>query len=215
MAESESERLLKVIDGEAYRLLEDDTRRRIIFLLRDNELTVKEVASKLELTPQNIYHHVRKLQQAGLIRVLEERRAGHLIESYYTTTADTFMYVDDEIEELVAQSFIDVLHGLNDLGIQVEVNEENADRLSEMYLRRNKLLNMPPIASEVCASCSYSGFFMKFGPLNPRLLNRIFQYSRLVKMTDEEFEESLEQTRELRRYLISISNQIREEDSQD
>jgi DNA-binding transcriptional ArsR family regulator len=190
MAESESERLLKVIDGEAYRLLEDDTRRRIIFLLRDNELTVKEVASKLELTPQNIYHHVRKLQQAGLIRVLEERRAGHLIESYYTTTADTFMYVDDEIEELVAQSFIDVLHGLNDLGIQVEVNEENADRLSEMYLRRNKLLN-------------------------PRLLNRIFQYSRLVKMTDEEFEESLEQTRELRRYLISISNQIREEDSQD
>ena len=92
-------RLLRPISEEAFALLGDETRRRIVFLLRDSELTVKEIASRLKLTTQNIYHHIGKLQEAGLVRVIDERMAGHLLERYYTVTADTFIYNKDRMDE--------------------------------------------------------------------------------------------------------------------
>lgn len=135
MAQSEPSKLLKTISEEAFKLLGDETRKKIIFLLRENELTVKEISSALNLTTQNIYHHIRKLQNAELVQVIEEKRSGHLIESYYTVTADTFIYNEDRIEERSIQSSIDILNGLNELGIRVEVSEENAERLSH-FMRR-------------------------------------------------------------------------------
>jgi len=127
-------RLLREITEGAFALLGDETRRKIIFLLRDNELTVKEIASRLGLTTQNIYHHIGRLQEACLVRVIEERLSGHLIERFYTVTADTFIYNEDRMEENDYQSSFDILNGLNELGIGVEVSEENAERLSRLCL---------------------------------------------------------------------------------
>lgn len=198
-------KLLKLISEEAFGLLGDETRRRIIFLLRDNELTVKEISSELGLTTQNIYHHIQKLRDAGLVQVMDERRVGHLIESYYTVTADTFIYNEDRMEERSIQSSIDILNGLNEMGIQVEVNEESAQMLSQLHERRKGMLNAPSVENDMCTFCSFSGYFMKFGPMNPMLLSRILHYANLMNMTDEEFEESLQLTRQLRRYLLAIS----------
>lgn len=205
-AQSELSKLLKPISEEAFKLLGDDTRRKIIFLLRDSEMTVKEISSELSLTTQNIYHHIRKLQEASLVHVIEERRVGHLIESYYTVTADTFIYNEDKIDERGFQSSIDVLNGLNELGVQVEVSEESAVRLSDLHARRMRMLDAPSVENDMCTYCSFSGYFMKFGPMNPMLLSRILQYANLMNMTDEEFEESLQLTRELRGFLLSIKD---------
>lgn len=199
-------RLLKSIDEEAFKLLQDETRRKIIFLLRENELTAKEIATELNLTSQNIYHHIKKLQDAGLIRVSEEKRLGHLIESYYTVAADTFVYHADEMVEKSIQSSIHILNGLNEMEAKVEVSEKNANRLSELHDSRLRPLNTEVITNDVCSSCSFSGYFMKFGPMNPVLLERILQYKRMMDMTDEEFERSLELTKELRRFLLSIKS---------
>jgi DNA-binding transcriptional ArsR family regulator len=196
--------LMKPISEEAFRLLGDETRRRIIFLLRDSELTVKEISSRLGLTAQNIYHHIGKLQDAGLVRVVEERRSGHLIERFYTVTADTFIYNEDRIGERGVQSSVDVLNGLNELGIAVEVSEENAVGLAQMHERRVMMLDAPSVENDMCNCCSFSGYFMKFGPMNPMLLGRILQYANLMNMTDDEFEESLRLTRRLRGFLLSI-----------
>jgi len=200
----EPSKLFKPISEEAFKLLGDETRRKIIFLLRDNEVTVKEISSELNLTTQNIYHHIRKLQDAGLVQVIDEKRAGHLIESYYTVTADTFIYNKDRMEERGIQSSIDILNGLNELGIQVEVGEENAERLSRLHERRTRMLDAPSVENDMCTFCSFSGYFMKFGPMNPMLLSRILQYANLINMTDEEFEESLQLTKQLRTFLLSI-----------
>ena len=200
-------RLLKAIDEEAFKLLQDETRRKIIFLLRDNELNVRQIASQLNLTAQNIYHHIKKLQDADLIRLAEEKRSGHLIESSYTTTADTFAYHADKMVEKSTQSSIDILNGLNEMGIPVEVNEENANKLSELQARRPRLSNTSSVANDMCSVCSFSGYFMKFGPMNPLLLERILRYTRLMKMTDQEFEESLKLNRKLRQFLLSIGTE--------
>ena len=197
-------RLLREITEGAFALLGDDTRRRIIFLLRDSELTVKEIASRLGLTVQNIYHHIGRLQEAGLVRVIDERLSGHLIERFYTVTADTFIYNEDRMEENDYQSSFDVLNGLNELDIGVEVNEENAERLSRLHEVSIQMPSAPSVENGICTFCSFSGYFMKFGPMNPMLLNRILQYANLIGMNDEEFEASLDLIREMREFLHSI-----------
>ncbi|UCD45571.1 MAG: helix-turn-helix domain-containing protein [Candidatus Bathyarchaeota archaeon] len=204
---SEQGRLLMYIDEDAFKLLGDETRRRIVFLLRDSELSAKELSSELGLTVQNIYHHIRRLQEAGLVKVTEERRAGHLIESYYTVTADTFIYNEDRMVERSLQSSVDILNGLNELGVGVDVSEESVVRLSQLHARRIGMLDSPSVTNDMCKFCGFSGYFMKFGPMNPVLLSQILQYANLINMTEEEFEGSLDLTRELRGFLLSLKNE--------
>ena len=199
-------RLLREITEGAFALLGDETRRKIIFLLRDNELTVKEIASRLGLTTQNIYHHIGRLQEAGLVKVIDEKLSGHLIERFYTVTADTFIYNEDRMEENDYQSSFDILNGLNELGIGVEVSEENAERLSKLHEMSTRMPGAPSVENGICTFCSFSGYFMKFGPINPMLLSRILQYANLIGMNDEEFEASLGLIREIRGFLNSISS---------
>src|SRR5438445_112154 len=77
-------------DPEAFRLLADETRRRIIYLLRAKEMTVSQIAAELNLTPQAIYHHIRKLRDSDLVEVAREERVDHFIETYYRATAEMF-----------------------------------------------------------------------------------------------------------------------------
>ena len=202
---SESHRLLKKIDLESFTLLEDRTRRRMLLLLRENELSAKEIAERLVMTPQNVYHHLKKLIDAELVVEVNERRSGHLIESYYTATADTFVYREDEIPENDTHRFIEVLNGLNELGARIDVSEENAVILSELFKRRAKLKRTTTLSEDICSFCGSSGYFTKFGPMDPGLLNRVIQYSSLIAMSEEEFEESLAMTRELRERLLTMS----------
>ena len=50
-----------ISDPESFKIAADDTRRKIIHLLRAKEMTVSQIADELDLTPQTVYHHIRKL----------------------------------------------------------------------------------------------------------------------------------------------------------
>jgi DNA-binding transcriptional ArsR family regulator len=193
-----------MIDKEAFNLLEDRTRRRIIQILREEELNVKELSTRLEQTPQNIYHHIKKLLESGLITEVQEKRSGHLIESFYTSSADTYVYHEDEMPSNDVHVFIEILNGLNEFSANLKVTQENAETLSDLSRRRTKILGIPNPTDDLCGLCGYSGYFVKFGPMNPTLLGRVLYYKRVLEVTDEEFEESLNLARELRNYLRSI-----------
>src|SRR5512139_527030 len=79
-----------ISDPEGFKILADETRRKIIFLLRAKELTVSQIADELNLTPQTVYHHIKRLVEAGMVEVTREVRVDHLIESYYMATAEVF-----------------------------------------------------------------------------------------------------------------------------
>lgn len=82
---------MKVITNpDAFQLLADETRRRIIYLLRAKEMTVAQIAESLKLTPQAIYHHIRKLKDSDMVEVAREERVDHFIETYYRATAEIF-----------------------------------------------------------------------------------------------------------------------------
>ncbi len=201
---SEPHRLLKPINEEAFGLLEDRTRRRMLLLLRESELSAKEIAVRLGMTPQNVYHHLRKMIDTELVVEVQERRSGHLIESFYTTTADTFVYHEDDIPEDDNHRFVEVLNGLNELGAGVEVSEKNARALAQFVGKRARVGGLPAPTEDVCAFCGSSGYFTKFGPMDPKLLNRVLGYGNLIMMSEEEFEASLSSTRDLRALLLSM-----------
>src|SRR3990170_6251136 len=77
---------------ESFELMADETRRKIIFLLRVKEMTVSQIASELNLTPQAVYHHIKRLVKGELVEVSREERVDHLIESYYRATAEVFNF---------------------------------------------------------------------------------------------------------------------------
>jgi DNA-binding transcriptional ArsR family regulator len=198
-----------MIDRETFGLLEDRTRRNIIQILREEELNVKELSGRLGQTPQNFYHHIKKLLDSGLIIEVQEKRSGHLIESYYTSSADTFFYYEDKMPSNDTHIFIEILNGLNEFGANLQVSNESAETLSNLSRRRSKFLGFPNPNEDVCGLCGYSGYFMKFGPMNPTLLGTVLYYRQVLDTTDEEFEESLNIVRELRSYLRSIKDKSR------
>src|SRR2546422_9660250 len=60
----------KVIKSpEAFQLLADETRRRIIYLLRATEMTVSQMSAVLGLTPQAAYHNIRQTGDADVVAV--------------------------------------------------------------------------------------------------------------------------------------------------
>ncbi len=201
---SEQKTIVQPITRESFKLFEDETRRQIVVMLRDEALTVKEIAGRLGLTPQNIYHHMNKLQDSDIVRLSYERRNGHIIESYYSTSADNFVYNEDRIPESKTRSYMDVLNGLNELGHELNVSMDAASRLEELYTEylNGAVSDVPRY--DVCEVCSFSGFFMKFGPMNNVLLNRVLHMAALMEMTDEQFDDHLKRLAEVRSYLKSI-----------
>lgn len=99
---------VKVItDPEVIKLMLEDTRRKILSLLRNKEMTISQLSEILGKTPQTIYHHIEKLKEAGLVEVKRTEMKGNLVEKYYGRTADAFyinLYLGDEELRYFARS---------------------------------------------------------------------------------------------------------------
>ena len=119
-------------DPEAFQLLADETRRKMVFLLRVKEMTVSQIAAELNKTPQAIYHHIKKLLKGELIEVAREERIDHLIESYYRATAETFFCSIGKTarsRELAKDQVRNVLNALRKLGFNLEFDEKKITQL--------------------------------------------------------------------------------------
>ncbi|MBO8128676.1 MAG: winged helix-turn-helix transcriptional regulator [Peptococcaceae bacterium] len=66
-----------------FKALSDNTRREILRLLTDKDLTAGEIAEAFDLSRATISHHLSVLKEAGLI--LDERRGPYIIYSLNTT----------------------------------------------------------------------------------------------------------------------------------
>lgn len=66
-----------------FKALADPTRRRILDLLREGDLTAGEIAAHFPISKPSVSHHLALLQQAGLVR--DERRGRHIVYSLNAT----------------------------------------------------------------------------------------------------------------------------------
>lgn len=69
--------------GEGFKALADPTRRRILELLRDGDLTAGEIAEHFDISKPSLSHHLATLKSAGLVS--DERRGQNIVYSLNTT----------------------------------------------------------------------------------------------------------------------------------
>ena len=69
--------------GEGFKALADPTRRRILELLRERDMTAGELAEHFDMTKPSISHHLATLHAAGLVS--DERHGQNIVYSLDTT----------------------------------------------------------------------------------------------------------------------------------
>ena len=85
-----AEEIMFIEDPEKIKIAIDLTRRKILELLRFNDLTVSQMVSILDKDQSTIYRHVEKLLKAGFIEQSGERKEHHIPEKVYHRTAKMF-----------------------------------------------------------------------------------------------------------------------------
>ncbi|MFQ5552767.1 MAG: ArsR/SmtB family transcription factor [Thermoplasmata archaeon] len=186
----------KVIENpEAFQLMGDKTRRRIIFLLRAKEMTVSQIAAELGMTPQAIYHHIRKFKEADMVEVAREERIDHFIETYYQATAEVFEFRHGEgkSREYTEQQMRDALQSLPKLGLDVRIDEDVISRLVALTVEKDEC-----------------GDYAKFHEKAEQVEELDFWargiaagLANLLSMKDAEFERSIDLKREFREVLLT------------
>ncbi|QOR66213.1 helix-turn-helix transcriptional regulator [Cytobacillus suaedae] len=77
----------KITDIELAKILMDPRRRNIFDIAKDEPVTVTQIAESLNEKPSRLYYHVKKLEVAGLLELVETRQQGNLIEKYYKSVS--------------------------------------------------------------------------------------------------------------------------------
>ena len=72
-----------------FKALNDDTRREILRLLREQDLTAGEIAEHFKISKPSISHHLDILKQANL--VIPERKGQFISYSINVTVLDELM----------------------------------------------------------------------------------------------------------------------------
>lgn len=93
---------------EQLKALADDTRTAIVALLRERASSTQRLSRELGVPKGTVGHHVKVLEQAGLIRVVRTRKVRALTEKFYGRTAHLFLFQaeDPADERAIAASML-------------------------------------------------------------------------------------------------------------
>ncbi len=182
-----------ITDPEAFNLLADPTRRRIIHLLRAKERTVSQIAEELGLTPQAIYHHIRKMKDTGLVEVAKEERVEHFIETYYRASAEIFHMAMGEgaSKESEEKQTREVLQNMSKIGIKTSSDPETVTKVVATAMGLKACMKESGWLEKV-NELDDVDFFTKQG---------LIEYACLATMSDKDFDAYLSNYRDLRRLL--------------
>jgi len=190
-----------ITDSEAFQLLADETRRKIVFLLRVKEMAVSQIAEQLDLSPQAVYHHIKKLQKGDMVEVAREERLGHLIESYYRTTAETFNFSigrastrTSRNRKIAMQQEAETLNALKRIGFNIKYNEKDL----------NQIVDIRAELEDCCGSLNYEDKISNLEDLDFMTKLEASEYATTISMSDEEFARLEKIKKKLRNLLKSL-----------
>jgi DNA-binding transcriptional ArsR family regulator len=186
-----------ISDPEAFKIFADETRRKIVFLLRAKEMTVSQIADQLDLTPQTVYHHIKKLVDAGMVEVTREVRVDHLIESYYMATAEVFHLTVGKTsrgEETLTEMITNALEALKRIGFKITYDEKDVAKLAELTMERG----------ECCSAKEYEEAVSKLEDVDLFTKEDVQEYAALLSMSDKQLEQQDEIDLKFRKLLRSL-----------
>lgn len=186
-----------VSDPEAFKLMADETRRKIIFLLRAKEMTVSQIAHELNITPQTIYHHIRKLVEGNLVEVTREVRVDHLIESYYRATAEVFHFTIGKTsrgKEVLQEETEAALKALSRIGFKLKYDNKAISELVDLMMEQK----------DCCGEKEYEDAVSELEDLDFFTKQNVQEYAGILSMSDEEFAMRNELRKRFRDLLKSL-----------
>jgi len=190
-------------EPEAFQLLADETRRKILYLLRVKDMNASQIAEELGLTSQAVYHHIKKLLNGKMIEVVREERTGHIIESYYRATAEDFLLSMGKVrsqmlhdKKLIEEQVTKVLNGLNKLGFNLKFDAKKVSQLADLRAG----------VEEPCSACGkYEDDIWNMDDLDLQMRLMAAELAGTILMSDEEFTKQQENRKKLRTLLLSLS----------
>lgn len=189
--------LKTISDPKAFKLMADETRRKIVFLLRAKEMTVSQIAQELNITPQTVYHHIRKLVEGDLVEVTREVRVDHLIESYYQATAEVFHFTvgkTSQGKELLREEVEATLKALTHIGFKLKYDQKVVSELVELMTEQK----------DCCSAKEYEDAISKLKDLDLFTKQKVQEYAGILSMSDEEFATTDELRKKFRELLRSL-----------
>ena len=79
--------IMIVEDPAAIKLLFTPKYAEILKLVDAEELSVSDVARKLEVNPGSVHYHMKELEKHGLVKLVREEIAGGVVKKYYRKAA--------------------------------------------------------------------------------------------------------------------------------
>lgn len=186
-----------ISDPEAFKLMADQTRRKIIFLLRAKEMTVSQIAGELNITPQTVYHHIKKLVKGDMVEVTREERVDHLIESYYQATAEVFHFMcgkTSHSKALLKETTEITLKNLQKIGFKLKYTQEDVAKLAELKMAQQ----------DCCGFMDFEEKVSKLQDLDPLTKQDIQDYAGMLSTSDKEFVNQDELRKKFRKLLKSL-----------
>ncbi len=184
-------------DPEAFKLLADATRRKIVFLLRVKEMTVSQTAAELNITPQAVYHHIKKLLKGGMVEVAREERIDHLIESYYRATAETFFCSIGKTprsSKVAKEQVSTVLNALKKLGFNIEFDEQKISQLVDIQTE----------LEECYDSGKFEDMISQLDEVDFLTKQMVQKYAETLSMADKDFTKEQELDKKFKNLLRSL-----------
>jgi DNA-binding transcriptional ArsR family regulator len=143
-----------ISDLKTIKLLLDRTRADIVFkYLVNQEMTVKQLADAMGKKPGTVLHHVQKLNNSGIIKMVRTHETTRgIVERYYRAIAREYRLGITEMmrartkESSPSNPVQSILVGLSTLGITIsEADMKRADDLlssiMEIEMKTEKLIN--------------------------------------------------------------------------
>lgn len=189
--------LMTISDPEAFKLMADETRRKIVFLLRAKEMTVSQIAHELNITPQTVYHHIRKLVEGNLVEVTREVRVDHLIESYYQATAEVFHFTVGKTsrgKDVLREETEAALEALTRMGFKLKYDANVISELVELLMEQK----------DCCSAKEYEDAVSKLEDLDFLTKQDVQEYAGILSMSDDELFEEDELRKKFRNRLRSL-----------
>lgn len=190
--------IMTITDPEAVKVAVDETRRKILYLLRAKEMTVSKISDELNLTPQTVYHHIRKLCDVGMVEVAKEVRVDHLIESYYRATAEVFHFTvgkETKSRDTSREKIKATLNALQKIGYSLKYDQKAVDELADLSVELENCCLVCSETEDAISKLEDVDYFTK---------QEAQEYAAMLSMTDEEIVKNDENKKRFRELLRSL-----------
>ena len=128
------------LEPEQLKVFFDETRMTILDLLADTAATTSQIAEALDMPKGTVGHHMKVLEQHGLVRVVRTQKVRAIEAKYYGRTARTFLLGGKEgSEEITYEPGFMFSEAIDDLTQAYEARDELEGKPSTGTIRHVRI----------------------------------------------------------------------------